>query len=173
MVGWRDYLRRFRPIGVVGAAAGVPVDRAAEARTELAPLFGLLAEVERETARIRDSGAAEARRRLDDAHRTAQDVVADAEERAVAVRTEAFTQAVAAHDAAPHGVPDATTTRIRHRAAQRLPALTGRASALAVRRFSAGPVIADDSTPAATDTTGPVPDTPARTDHVTVTGGAT
>lgn len=57
----RDVLLRFRPSGAPGAAtaAGVPVDRANEVAAELEPVFGLLAETERECARILEDAVAE------------------------------------------------------------------------------------------------------------------
>jgi hypothetical protein len=57
----RDVLLRFRPSGTPGAAtaAGVPVDRANEVAAELEPVFDLLAETERECARIIEDAVAE------------------------------------------------------------------------------------------------------------------
>jgi hypothetical protein len=57
-----EFLRRFRPAGTPGAAAraGVPVDRAAEAAGELAPVLALLADVESATAEIREGARLDA-----------------------------------------------------------------------------------------------------------------
>jgi len=53
----RDVLYRFRPSGAPGGAStsGVPIDRAATVAAELEPLFGQLAEVERQCESIQDA----------------------------------------------------------------------------------------------------------------------
>ena len=53
----RDLLFRFRPSGAPGGASAtaVPIDRAATVAAELEPLFGQLAEVERQCDVIRDA----------------------------------------------------------------------------------------------------------------------
>lgn len=58
----RDLLYRFRPSGAPGAAtdAGVPVDRAVEATTELEPVFAQLAETGRDCALILEQARREA-----------------------------------------------------------------------------------------------------------------
>lgn len=65
----RDFLARFRPAGIPGAAAatGVPADRLAEAGAELEPLFAMLADTEAEIDRIR----AAADQRIADGHQLA------------------------------------------------------------------------------------------------------
>lgn len=77
----RDLLFRFRPAGAPGAAtaAGVPVDRAADATAELAPLFARLTDTERACADI-----------LAAARRDAETQREDGLRRAAAIETEAL-----------------------------------------------------------------------------------
>ncbi len=76
----RDLLYRFRPSGAPGGAGatGVPIDRAATVAAELEPLFGQLAEVERQCESIQDA-----------AHRDAAVTNAAAAERALMIVAEA------------------------------------------------------------------------------------
>lgn len=136
MATWRDYLQRFRPAGVAGAAApaGVPADRVEEASAELAPVFDLLADTERQLTALREQGLAGARHRLDRANARAAGIVASARDRAEAVRAEAAANA-AANGARP---PDDRPARIRARSARTMTTLVDRAVAIAVRRIEAG-----------------------------------
>jgi hypothetical protein len=87
----RDVLHRFRPSGTPGAAtaAGVPVDRAVELAAELAPVFALLEETERECAQVLDrAGHDAAGARARDAERVAA-VVASGRARVEAERASA------------------------------------------------------------------------------------
>lgn len=141
MIAWRDHLRRFRPVGVAGAAAqaGVPVDREAETRSELAPVFDLLTDVEAELVRTREAARAEARRRIDEARRQAEGIVAAARDRAATVRAEAAAQVRADAGRAPSGAVEAAVARIRDRAARRLPALVELAVTSAAGDMERGP----------------------------------
>lgn len=134
MASWRDFLLRFRPAGVAGAAApaGVPADRMAEARAELAPVFDLLADTERDVAALREAGVVEARRRVERARRQARDIVAEARVRAPAVRAEAAASAGTDTDLARGDAVDSTVL-IREHAARVMPALVERAVAVAIR----------------------------------------
>lgn len=131
----RDFLQRFRPAGTPGAAAGagVPVDRVAELTAELAAVFALLAEVETETARIRQEAAVQAAIRREEAARTADRMVAGARLRAEAARAEAFTAARSEASAAARATVVAAeqeANRVRGRVDARLPGYV----ALAVER---------------------------------------
>lgn len=122
----RDFLQRFRPAGTPGAAAraGVPADRVPELTAELAPVFALLAEVEAETARIRQEGAAQASVRRTEAARAAEHTVAEARLRAEAARATAFAAARAeasAAGAATVAAAEQEAARIHRRVARRLP----------------------------------------------------
>ena len=96
-----EFLRRFRPAGTPGAAAraGVPVDRAAEAAGELAPILALLAEVESATAEIRERARLDAVELRDQARARAAGLVAEARARAEAERADAAALARARGDA--------------------------------------------------------------------------
>ncbi|HUY22437.1 MAG TPA: hypothetical protein VMV22_08845 [Acidimicrobiales bacterium] len=74
------FLRRLRFPGVPGApgAAGVPVDRAVEVASELAPVFALLAEAERRAADLVRGAEQHAARRRADADEEAERLVAEA-----------------------------------------------------------------------------------------------
>jgi len=89
-----DLLRRFRLMAVPGKAgiAGVPVDRAAVLREELAPVFATLRTVEEEANDVVSRATAESERRRQSASSDAQRILASANEtlvleRAAAART--------------------------------------------------------------------------------------
>ncbi|NMH97783.1 hypothetical protein [Pseudonocardia acidicola] len=127
---WRHFLTRFRPAAAPGPAApgGVPVDRAAEASAELAAVFALLAGTEAEAARIRDAGAAQARRILADADRDAAVLEDDTNARAGEVRAAAAQQPVRTAQGEPDGAAAAAElAALRQRMAERLPRLVDRA----------------------------------------------
>ncbi|WP_406481147.1 hypothetical protein [Streptomyces sp. NBC_01615] len=90
MAGFRDFLMRFRPVGLPGpaAAGGVPADRSAELAAELEPPLALLEETEAEARTIREDADQDAARRRQAAERTAKDIVEQARARAPAVREE-------------------------------------------------------------------------------------
>ncbi|MBE1588918.1 hypothetical protein ACFPOI_55990 [Nonomuraea angiospora] len=123
MVRLADFLARFRPSGVPGAAApaGVPADYVADQAEELAPVFSALADSQAACANEREN----ARRRADH------------------MRARAHDQAVAIV-AAAHAEADAERARssalVRHDHDQAVAELLREASAAAegVRRRSAG-----------------------------------
>ncbi|MER5666739.1 hypothetical protein [Streptomyces mirabilis] len=88
MAGFRDFLMRFRPVGLPGpaAAGGVPADRSAELAAELEPPLVLLEETEAEARAVRERADEEAARRRRAAERTAEDIVEQARARAPVVR---------------------------------------------------------------------------------------
>lgn len=88
MAGFRDFLMRFRPVGLPGpaAAGGVPADRSAELAAELEPPLVLLEETEAEARAVRERADEEAARRRRAAERTAKDIVEQARARAPVVR---------------------------------------------------------------------------------------
>jgi hypothetical protein len=79
----RDLLNRFRPSGTPGAAgaAAVPVDRAAGAAAELAPVFAALAPTERRCEELLAEAQADARRLRREAEEEAERLVAVARDR--------------------------------------------------------------------------------------------
>jgi hypothetical protein len=88
VAGFRDFLMRFRPVGLPGpaAAGGVPADRSAELAAELEPPLVLLEETEAEARAVREWADEEAARRRRAAERTVKDIVEQARARAPAVR---------------------------------------------------------------------------------------
>jgi hypothetical protein len=140
----RDLLNRFRPAGAPGAAgnAGVPVDRDASMRTELAPLFARLAPTLGDCADI----VARARRDADvrraaDAERARSllaqaQVTAPVERRSAASAIEEQVAADAAH-ASSAAAND--LLELRERVLQRTPALVEQVVA------AVSELLADDS----------------------------
>ncbi|MCO5995545.1 hypothetical protein [Actinoallomurus rhizosphaericola] len=127
----RGFLERFRPTGVPAAArAGVPADRAAEDRAELAGVFAAMEPVQAECREIRDAAeraAHDVRRR---AGEEATALLGAARARAQAER--AVASVTAGRSAATERdviVADAErrAATIRDRADERLPALVTRA----------------------------------------------
>lgn len=98
MAGFRNFLTRFRPAASPGRAApgGVPADRSAELRAELAPPLALLEEAESEARAVRERAAATAASRLRDAERQAEMIAAHAREEARRVRGDASEQVLRA-----------------------------------------------------------------------------
>lgn len=136
MWGFREFLERFRPVSVPGAAArpGVPADRVAETSAELAPVLALLDEAADQAERIRAGGRHRAERLRRQARQDAEAVVADAVARAEAVRADAAAHARAAAEAECRRVAQAAqegAARVRSRARQRMPRYVERAVALA------------------------------------------
>lgn len=95
-----DILRRFRPAAAPGPAAppGVPVDRTAESAAELAPVFAALDPAVEEADRRGVAARAEADRRRRRAAEEAGRILADAQSRVEAVRSEAAATALASID---------------------------------------------------------------------------
>ncbi|AZQ39442.1 hypothetical protein EJ357_43420 [Streptomyces cyaneochromogenes] len=152
MSGFRDFLTRFRPATSPGRAApsGVPADRSAELRAELAPPLALLeqAEVEARTVRERAEAAAASRRR--DAERQAEAIVAAARTEADRVRERAAEQALrAAKDEAAALLAEAERVAAdeRRRARSRTPVLADRVLVLVREDLAAGegtPSVSED-----------------------------
>jgi len=90
----RDLLIRFRPSGTPGAAgaAGVPLDRAAGAAAELAPLFAALAPTERRCEDLLAEAEADARRIRGEAEEEAARLVAVARDRQATERAAVLTE---------------------------------------------------------------------------------
>jgi hypothetical protein len=135
VTGFRDFLTRFRPAAAPGRAApsGVPADRSAELRAELAPPLALLeqAEVEARALRERAEAAAAARRRS--AERQAKAIVAASRAEAARVRERAAEQALRAAEgeaAALLAEAEREAADVRDRARSRTPALADRVLAL-------------------------------------------
>jgi hypothetical protein len=124
----RDFLERFRPAGTAGpaGAAGVPADRLAGAEEELAPVFAVLAGVERESAAIRARAERSAERRTVQADRMAAAIVARARSQAAAERA---TAASGIREAGRSGLQsiseaaDRTAAAVRTAAMLRMPAV--------------------------------------------------
>jgi hypothetical protein len=133
--GARDLLRRFRPAGTPGAAArpGVPVDRAAEAAAELAPVLARLAGVQAECGRLREQARRDAEELRQRAREQAAALVAAARERAAGERAEAAARARAGADAeSARQVAEAErqATALRELAERRLPDYVARVVAM-------------------------------------------
>ncbi|MFB9907796.1 hypothetical protein [Allokutzneria oryzae] len=137
----REILRRFRPAGAPGAAApaGVPADRPTYQAKELAPVLALLDDSEREAERIRQDGLERAAAHRRAGRENARAIVAEAEAATEPLRAAVAAAAQKAGDAELAGL-DATARlaveRVRHHAAERMPALVDRAVALVLASLS-------------------------------------
>jgi F0F1-type ATP synthase membrane subunit b/b' len=121
----RDLLYRFRPSGAPGSASatGVPIDRAATVAAELEPLFGQLADVERQCDSIRDQARRDAAAIGAAAAERAHAIVAEANGRAGSERAAAVVRMrdrTAADGAAELAVARVEAAVIRDRASQRM-----------------------------------------------------
>jgi len=121
----RDLLNRFRPSGTPGAAgaAGVPVDRAAGAAAELAPLFAALAPTERRCEELLAEAEADARRIRREAEEEAARLVAVARDRQATERAAVLTELRARRSADAAADADAArrqATEVRARAEARM-----------------------------------------------------
>lgn len=144
MTGFRDFLTRFRPVASPGRAApgGVPADRSAELRAELAPPLALLEQAEADAQSVRERADAAVAARLHEAEVLAEEIVAEAREEARQVRELAAERSLRAAEAeATELVAEAEreATSVRHRARRRTPALTERALALVLKDITAEP----------------------------------
>ncbi len=135
MVRLGDFLARFRPSGVPGAAApsGVPADYAAEQADELEPVFAALAGVQAACADKRDR-----------AERRAGEVRAHARDQAAAMVASARAEADAERARAAAHVRDrdeqavaelmreaaAAAEEVRRRSAERMPEMVARVTGL-------------------------------------------
>lgn len=126
MVSLRGILKRFRPAGPPGAAAGrgVPVDRVAQRSAELEPLLVLLDDVEAEVDRIRADAADFAARCSREAAEQATAIIARAQLEAEAARAEAASRVSTETDVELAEVVregDAALDALRARVAERMP----------------------------------------------------
>lgn len=122
----RGFLERFRPT----ARVGVPGDRAAEQRAELAVVFAAMAPVETECCEIRDAAARAASGIRHRADQEAEALIGAARARARTERTSAAATAgdhVSAERAAIIADAERLAARTRERAEERLPVLVARA----------------------------------------------
>jgi hypothetical protein len=94
MPGIRDILTRFRPAGAPGrpSAAGVPADRRAAARAELASVFAALTGAQHDAATIRRRAHESAIARVEAARAQARSVVRQAHAAGEAARAQAASQ---------------------------------------------------------------------------------
>jgi len=121
----RDLLIRFRPSGTPGAAgaAGVPLDRAAGAAAELAPLFAALAPTERRCEELLADAEADAGRIRREAEEEAARLVAVARDRQATERAAVLTELRARRSADAAADADAArrqATEVRARAEARM-----------------------------------------------------
>ncbi|KOT42671.1 hypothetical protein ADK41_07685 [Streptomyces caelestis] len=135
MTGFRDFLTRFRPAASPGRATpgGVPADRSAELRAELAPPLALLEQAEAEARTVRERAAEAAASRRREAERRAEEIVAGAREEAGRLRAHTAGRVLrAAEDeaAALLAAAEREAVAVRERAGSRTPALADRVVAL-------------------------------------------
>ncbi|MCZ4602789.1 hypothetical protein O3S80_03170 [Streptomyces sp. Lzd4kr] len=143
MTGFRDILTRFRPAATPGRAApsGVPADRSAELRAELAPPLALLGQAEAEARTVRERAEAAAAARRQSAEQQAEAIVAAARAEADGVRERAADQALRAAEgeaAALLAEAEREAAAVRDRAGRRTPALVGRVVALVMEDLAPG-----------------------------------
>jgi F0F1-type ATP synthase membrane subunit b/b' len=139
-----DFLERFRPTGVPGAAApaGVPADYAETASDELDPVFAALAETRRECDAVDAEARRDAERIVERARREAAALVAEARLAADAERARAGARARAATAEECRRITatgDAEAEQVRRLAAERLDGLTDEAVALVLALRDAPP----------------------------------
>ncbi|MEU2287476.1 hypothetical protein ABZ614_37150 [Streptomyces sp. NPDC013178] len=142
MTGFLDFLTRFRPAAAPGRAApgGVPADRSAELRAELAPPLALLEQAEAEARTVRERAAAAAASRRRDAEQRAVEIVTEARQEARLVRARTAEQVLSAAEgevAALLAEAEREAVAVRDRARSRAPALTGRVVALVLEDLAA------------------------------------
>ncbi|MET9848345.1 hypothetical protein ACFZC6_38045 [Streptomyces ossamyceticus] len=135
MTGLRDFLTRFRPAASPGRAApsGVPADRSAELRAELAPPLALLEQAESDARTVREQADDAAASLRHEAERQAEATVvaARAEARRVQARTaEQVLRAAEGEAAALLAEAEREAVAVRDRARSRTPALADRVLAL-------------------------------------------
>ena len=142
MTGFRDFLTRFRPAASPGRAApsGVPADRSAELRAELAPPLALLQKAEAEARAVGEQADAAAASRRREAERQAEEMVAAAraEARRVQARTaEQVLRAAEGQAAALLAEAEREAVAVRDRARSRTPELADRVLALVLEDLEA------------------------------------
>ncbi|MFE9773698.1 hypothetical protein ACFYOV_18920 [Streptomyces sp. NPDC005931] len=143
MAGFRSLLRRFRPVASPGGAApvGVPADRSAELRAELAPPLLLLEQVQAEARFIREQAGAQAAARRDETEQRAREIVAEAHREAQRVRTRTAERTVRAAEAEAAVVrtrAEREVAGVAARARGRMPALADRVRATVLTDAMAG-----------------------------------
>ncbi|MET7339360.1 hypothetical protein [Nonomuraea sp. NPDC005650] len=131
MVRLADFLARFRPSGVPGAAApaGVPADYVADQAEELAPIFSALADIQAACANERDHARRRADRMRARAHDQAAAIVASAHAEADAERARSSALARQSHDQAVAELlreASAAAEGVRRRSAGRMPEMVAR-----------------------------------------------
>lgn len=161
MTGFRDFLTRFRPAASPGRAAptGVPADRSAELRAELAPPLSLFERTEAEARSVREQAAETAASRRREAERQAEAVVAKAREEARRVRARAAEQVLRTAEsraAALLAEADREAAAVQDRAGDRMPGLVDRAVALVLEDLAT-----EQTAPASAES----PGTPGREGH--------
>ncbi|MBA2806891.1 hypothetical protein E0500_005380 [Streptomyces sp. KM273126] len=142
MAGFRDFLTRFRPAVSPGRAApgGVPGDRSAELRAELAPPLALLEQAETEARTVRERAADTAASHRQEAERQAEAIVAEAREEARRIRADAAEQVLRAAEseaATLRAAAEREATAVRDRARTRTNPLADRVLALVLEDLAA------------------------------------
>jgi vacuolar-type H+-ATPase subunit H len=118
----RSLLERFR------RSAGVPASVGVHLTAELAPVFAILDDLERDAERLREQSRADADRRLQEAEVEARTVLDEGRQRALLERDETFSLTLHEADAelaAVTGQAAAEAESIRVRGSERTAALVG------------------------------------------------
>ncbi|WP_228000277.1 hypothetical protein [Nocardia australiensis] len=123
---WRDFLERFRPTGTPGAAAlrGVPADRAGDAESELGLLLALLDDARTQAEQIRADAVERARGIRARARGRAEEMVLSARQHTESARAEAVGRARAQNAAEQDALRNAAAAeieRMRTAVAVRMP----------------------------------------------------
>ncbi|MFI8089502.1 hypothetical protein ACIF9R_14465 [Streptomyces sp. NPDC086080] len=147
MNGFRNFLTRFRPAAAPGRAAptGVPADRSAELREELAAPLALFAQAQEEARSVREQAAAAAAARRREAERQAEAMVAAAHEEARRVRARTAEQVLRTAEsraASLLAAADREAATVHDRAGNRMPVLAGRVVELVLEDLAAAPASA-------------------------------
>ncbi|MFF1273601.1 hypothetical protein ACFVZC_09360 [Streptomyces marokkonensis] len=142
MTGFRDFLTRFRPAASPGRAApgGVPADRSAELRAELAPPLALLERAEAEARAVRERAADAAASRLREAEGQAGAIVAGARAQAPLIRARAAERVLRAAEgeaAALRAAAEREASAVRDRARTRTPVIADRVVDLVLQDLAA------------------------------------
>ncbi|GGO62421.1 hypothetical protein [Nonomuraea cavernae] len=133
MIRLGDFLARFRPSGVPGAAApaGVPEDYVADQAEELEPIFSALADIQAACANEREHAQRRGDRMRARAHDRAAAIVASAHAEADAERARSAALARRHHDqAVAESAPSAAAEGVRTRSAARMPEMVARVTDL-------------------------------------------
>ncbi|MCC9711394.1 hypothetical protein E4N62_42975 [Streptomyces sp. MNU76] len=136
MTGFRDFLTRFRPVATPGRAsppAGIPADRTAALRAELAPPLALLEDAETAARDVRRQAAVAAAARRSEAENKAAEILAQARLQAHRTRERAAEETARASEreaAEMLADADRRATAVREAARTRTSDLADRAVAL-------------------------------------------